>query len=130
MQDLRILSIASGAFTANGNFSGYTLKGERVHFFSRQLKAAFGDEEPSFPFPCLAQSKSYQWDEERDEQGNVTRKAGSIDNRLTAMAAFVSEDAMADALAADEGLAARVESKKAKRVKALMADLDPAEATA
>ena len=129
MQDLRIMSIANGAFTASGNFSGYTLTGERVHFFSRQLKAAFGDEEPSFPFPCLAQAKSYKWDEERDEQGNITRKAGSIDNRLTAVAAFLDEEAMATALAADKGLEARVERRVAKKVKVLMADLDPIDAS-
>ncbi len=125
MQDLRKLSIASGKTTSNGNFSGYTLLGERIHIFARQIESAFGEGEPVFPFPVLAQTKAYEWAEELDSDGNVVRKAGAIKDRLTCLAAFKNEDAMADAIAADEGLAARIEAKVAKRVKSLMASLSP-----
>ena len=122
MQEQKILSIANGAFTANGNFSGYTLTGERVHIFGRQMSSAFGDDEPSFPFPVLATLKSYEGRLREDG----AREAGIVD-RLTALAVFTDEDALAVALAADKGLAARVEAKVARKVKSLMADLSPEE---
>jgi hypothetical protein len=121
MQDLRILSIANGKFTANGNFSGYTLTGERVHIFGRQMASAnFDADSVDYPFPVLATNKSY----EGRLNADGTREAGIVD-RLTALAVFTNEDAMAAALAADKGLAARVEAKVAKRVRSLMADLSP-----
>lgn len=126
MQNLRILSIANGNFTGNGNFSGYTLTGERVHIFGRQMEAAKMDKDTvSFPFPVLATNKSY----EGRLNADGTRGTDIVD-RLTATAVFANEDALADALAADEGMAARVERKKAKKVKSLLADLEPADTVA
>ena len=124
MQDLRILSIANGSFTANGNFSGYTLTGERVHIFGRQMASAnFDADSVEFPFPVLATNKSY----EGRLNADGTRGTAIVD-RLTATAVFANEDALADALAADEGMAARIERKKAKKVKSLLADLEPLDA--
>ncbi len=124
MQDLRILSIANGSFTANGNFSGYTLTGERVHIFGRQMASAnFDADSVEFPFPVLATNKSY----EGRLNADGTRGTAIVD-RLTATAVFANEDALADALAADEGMAARIERKKAKKVKSLLADLEPTDA--
>jgi hypothetical protein len=127
MQDLEILSIASGKFTDNGNFSGYTLTGKRVHIFARQMSSANMPDDTSvkYPFPVLAQSKAYEWADEINSDGTVVRKAGAIKDRLTATAVFADEDKLAEALAADKGLAARVEAKVAKRVKSLMADISP-----
>lgn len=51
--------INNGAFTANGNFSGYTALGVRIHLHKRQMEslAWTKNEEITFPFYCIAETK-------------------------------------------------------------------------
>jgi hypothetical protein len=51
--------INNGAFTANGNFSGYTALGVRVHLHKRQMNALGWEStaDVAFPFFCIAETK-------------------------------------------------------------------------
>jgi hypothetical protein len=122
-----IFSIASGAFTAKGNFSGYTLLGERVHIPAR-LMAAKGwssDEDCDFPFLAFVKKRTIEWEDQKNEQGEVVRKAGKIEDRLQANAIFTTEEEMADVIAQATGAGERVIAKAAKKRRALVADADP-----
>jgi hypothetical protein len=126
MQDLEIISIASGNFTANGAFSGYSLTQGRVHIFARQMEAiGVNKDNVTFPFPVIAERKSYNWEAQLGEDGKVVRKEGEIKDRLQALAVFKNEEDLTNAIAADQGLKERVRVKVAKKVKSLLADLSP-----
>lgn len=119
--------ISSGRWTENNNFTGYTLFGERVHIFGHQMASAnFTKESTEFPLIVVAEKKNYS--ARVDENG---QKIGQdIVDRLTATAVFANEDAFVNALAMTEGFENRVQRKVAKRVKALEADLEPADSIA
>ena len=84
--------INNGSFTANGNFSGYTALGERVHIFKRQMEALDWktNEQVQFPFFTIGTMKTIN---QLDEKGNVTGTA----ERLTALSAFKTKDAIKQA---------------------------------
>lgn len=125
MQDIQDYVINSGKKTENGNFSGYTLFGERVHIFAHQMAAANVDvDAPTFPFVVVAEKKSYE-----ARVGTDGIKIGKdIVNRLTATAVFANEDKYADAKAYVQGFRERVQRKVAKRVKALEVPAEPSDA--
>ena len=79
--------INNGSFTANGNFSGYTALGERVHIFGRQMEALSWktNADVSFPFYAIGQMKQIN---QLNEKGETTGTA----DRLTALSAFKSRD--------------------------------------
>ena len=86
--------INNGQFTANGNFSGYTALGERVHIFGRQMQALgwTKPEEVKFPFYCIGTTKQIG---QLDANGKPLMKADGTPataDRLTALSAFKSRE--------------------------------------
>ena len=79
--------INNGSFTANGNFSGYTALGERVHIFGRQMEALSwkSNADVSFPFYAIGQMKQIN---QLNEKGETIGTA----DRLTALSAFKSRE--------------------------------------
>jgi hypothetical protein len=82
--------INNGSFTGNGNFSGYTALGVRVHLHKRQMEALgwASNTDVSFPFFCIAEDKEIG---QLDASGNpVVDTAGVAvtSKRLTALSAF------------------------------------------
>ncbi len=126
MQNIQDYVITSGKKTENGNFSGYTLFGKRIHIFGHQMASANLDvASPEFPFVVVAEEKSYE-----AQVGADGIKIGKdIVNRLTATAVFANEDKYADAKAYVLGFNDRVERKVARKVKALEVPADPADLT-
>lgn len=79
--------INNGTFTANGNFSGYTALGERVHLFGRQMQALgwSKQEDVKFPFYAIGQMKQIN---QLNEKGETIGTA----DRLTALSAFKTRE--------------------------------------
>ena len=82
--------INNGAFTANGNFSGYTALGVRVHLHKRQMSALGWEStaDVQSPFFCIAETKMIG---SLDNAGNPVVDANGIEvksERLTALSAF------------------------------------------
>jgi hypothetical protein len=79
--------INNGSFTANGNFSGYTALGERVHIFGRQMEALGwkSNADVSFPFYTIGQMKTIN---QLNEKGETIGTA----DRLTALSAFKTRE--------------------------------------
>lgn len=82
--------INNGAFTSNGNFSGYTALGVRVHLHKRQMESLewTKNEDVKFPFFCIAETKQIG---SLDAKGNAVVDANGVEiksERLTALSAF------------------------------------------
>ena len=82
--------INNGAFTANGNFSGYTALGVRVHLHKRQMNALGWESttDVQFPFFCIAETKQIG---SLDASGNAVVDNNGVEiksDRLTALSAF------------------------------------------
>lgn len=79
--------INNGSFTANGNFSGYTALGERVHIFGRQMEALGwkSNADVTFPFYSIGQMKTIN---QLNEKGETI----GTSERLTALSAFKTRD--------------------------------------
>jgi hypothetical protein len=97
--------INNGSFTANGNFSGYTALGDRVHFHKRQMESLEWktNADVKFPFYCIATIKQIG---QLDLKGQpvVDEKGVPVTaDRLTALSAFKSRDEIKQAHA-DAGL--------------------------
>jgi hypothetical protein len=86
--------INNGQFSANGNFSGYTATGVRVHIYARQMSAIGweADEDVKYPFYVLAKEKEIT---PFEADGKTLSETKSI--RLTATAVFTTVDALASA---------------------------------
>jgi hypothetical protein len=96
--------INNGQFSANGNFSGYTATGVRVHIYQRQMSAIGweADDDVKYPFYALAKEKEIT---PFEADGKTLSETKSI--RLTATAVFTT----VDALAAAKGEVVLVEAK-------------------
>jgi hypothetical protein len=96
--------INNGQFSANGNFSGYTATGVRVHIYARQMSAIGweADDDVKYPFYALAKEKEIT---PFEADGKTLSETKSI--RLTATAVFTT----VDALAAAKGEVVLVEAK-------------------
>lgn len=87
--------INNGSFTANGNFSGYTALGDRVHIFKRQMEALkwTTNEDVQFPFYCIGTTKQIG---KLDAAGKpvVDQATGLpvLTDRLTALSVFKTRD--------------------------------------
>lgn len=103
--------INNGAFTASGNFSGYTAMGERVHIYGRQMASCSweADEDVKFPFYCLAVEKEI---EPFGADGKTP--SGTTVKRLTATSVFTTVEALAEAKGATVLVEARVNNIIAK----------------
>jgi hypothetical protein len=86
--------INNGSFTANGNFSGYTALGERVHIFGRQMSALgwAKQDDVKFPFYAIGTMKEIG---QLDASGKPLVDASGVavtSGRLTALSAFKSRE--------------------------------------
>ena len=104
------LVINEGNFSAQGNFTGYTATGIRVHIFGRQL-AKLGwskDADVKFPFYISAVEKIYG--ARLDDKGNEVPYAdGSFTmKRLTATAVFKTKEEGVEANIADQTYAIEI----------------------
>jgi len=90
---MRNVTINNGSFTANGNFSGYTALGERVHFHKRQMDALgfTTAENTTLPFYAIADIKEFN---ETDANGKPTDKTFT---RLQALSAFKTKTDLVNA---------------------------------
>ena len=91
--------INNGAFTANGNFSGYTALGVRVHLHKRQMEslAWAKNEDIAFPFFCIAETKQIG---SLDASGKAVVDANGVEitsERLTALSAFKTKQEITQA---------------------------------
>lgn len=91
--------INNGAFTANGNFSGYTALGVRVHLHKRQMEALEWNTNADikFPFFCIAETKQIG---SLNADGSDVVDANGVkitSDRLTALSAFKSKDGIIQA---------------------------------
>ena len=85
---MKNLVINNGAFTAAGNFTGYTALGERVHIFGRQMEAIGIKKEDKVQFPLfvIADNKTIN---KVDAEGNPTEETAQ---RLTALSVFAKKE--------------------------------------
>lgn len=86
--------INNGSFTANGNFSGYTALGERVHIFGRQMSALgwSKQEDVKFPFYAIGTVKEIG---QLDANGKPLVDANGVTltaSRLTALSTFKTRE--------------------------------------
>lgn len=91
--------INNGAFTANGNFSGYTALGVRVHLHKRQMESLewTKNEDVKFPFFCIAETKQIG---SLDASGKAVVDANGVEitsERLTALSAFKTKQEITQA---------------------------------
>lgn len=92
-------AIQSGSFTDNGNFSGYTALGERLHIHKRQMASLNWAkiEDVKFPFFAIGDVKQIgQLDENGAPKTNADGTPLLVD-RLTAMSVFTTKQALIDA---------------------------------
>ena len=82
--------INNGAFTANGNFSGYTALGVRVHLHKRQMNALGWNttEDVTLPFFCIAEEKQIGSLNANGEPVVDSNGVEITSPRLTALSAF------------------------------------------
>lgn len=109
--------INNGSFTANGNFSGYTALGERVHLHKRQMEALEWktNDDVKFPFYVIATIKQIG---QLGTDGKAVLDASGLpvtSDRLTALSAFKTRDAIkqahADAALLDVEIAQEIKSQ-------------------
>lgn len=109
--------INNGSFTANGNFSGYTALGERVHLHKRQMEALEWktNDDVKFPFYVIATIKQIG---QLGADGKAVLDASGLpvtSDRLTALSAFKTRDAIkqahADAALLDVEIAQEIKSQ-------------------
>lgn len=87
--------INHGTFTANGNFSGYTALGERVHIFGRQIQALGWTEPEDIKFPFYAIGTTTQIGQlNKNGEPMVDATTGVVitSDRLTALSAFKTRE--------------------------------------
>lgn len=109
--------INNGSFTANGNFSGYTALGERVHLHKRQMEALEwrANTDVKFPFYVIATIK--QIGQLGTDGKPVVGENGLpvTSDRLTALSAFKTRDeikqAHADAALLDVEIAQEIKTQ-------------------
>jgi len=112
------LPISSGQFTSQGNFTGYTTSGKRVHIYKRQMESlgiTFTDDnkpnEPvKFPIYCLAEEKSYTNRLGADGKPVESPDGTTGFTRLTALSVFASDDALGGAIAEEFTLKGKIQN--------------------
>lgn len=123
---LKNISITSGNFTENGNFTGYNLLGERVHLYKRQMEQLgwTKNEDVKFPFFAVATEKEYQ---RVDENGEATDETFT---RLTATSVFKDETTLINAHVGNASTEAKIAKAVATAMKAIALTDEQVEALA
>jgi len=110
--------INNGNFTANGNFSGYTALGDRVHFHKRQMDSLNWSklEDIKFPFYTIAKMTQIgQLDTAGKPVMDALTGLPTTSDRLTALSAFKTREeikqAHADASLLDIEIAQEIKSQ-------------------
>jgi len=114
-------SIISGGFAtgpnAQGNFSGYTALGKRVHIFKRQMEALgwTTNEDVKFPFYAIAEVKTItKLDANRQPVIDELTGQAVTSERLTATAVFQEKDSIVEACVEEATLSAEIKQSIAK----------------
>jgi hypothetical protein len=109
--------INNGSFTANGNFSGYTALGDRIHLHKRQMESLGwkANADVKFPFYTIATIKQIG---QLGADGKPVLDASGLpatSDRLTALSAFKTRDeikqAHADASLLDIEIAQEIKAQ-------------------
>lgn len=109
--------INNGSFTANGNFSGYTALGERVHLHKRQMEALEwkANDDVKFPFYVIATIKQIGQLDAKGQPVVGENGVAVTSDRLTALSAFKTRDAIkqahADAALLDVEIAQEIKTQ-------------------
>ena len=99
MTKMKNYAIASGKFTENGNFTGYTATGERVHVHKAQMASLKWEknEQVKFPFFAIGTVKQIgQLGEDGKPKTNLDGSPVLVD-RLTATSVFAEKQALVNA---------------------------------
>ena len=112
------LTVNNGQFTSQGNFTGYTALGKRVHIYKRQMESlgvTFDDankptENVKLPFYCLAEEKEYS-----NKLGADGKPVTGLDgktgfSRLTALSVFANVEALGGAVAEEFTLKGQIQN--------------------
>ncbi len=113
--------ITSGKFTANGNFTGYTALGVRLHIHKAQMSALkwAKDEDVKFPFYAVGETKKIgQMDENNKPKVNPDGSAVLVD-RLTATSAFATKEQLINARVDEKTIDIEIGSAVTVKAKAL-----------
>ena len=120
-------AITSGQFTAKGNFTGYTAKGERLHIHKAQMDSlgVTKKEDLKFPFYAIGENKKIgQLDENGAPKVDANNNPVLVD-RLTATSVFASKEAIINAHVEDATLNMEItQSIKAKATTAGLTEAD------
>lgn len=124
--------INSGEFSKKGNFSGYNLKGDRIHLFKRQMDALGIKTDADFkPFYVNSVLKTYPARQAVDTDGNlVFNEDGTAKyipypdgkftmTRATATAVFKTEEEFINANISDKLLAGKMQHRLQQEYAAL-----------
>ena len=110
--------INSGNFSENGNFSGYNVKGDRVHIFARQMKGLGINTDADFAAAgsIYVRAVNKVYGARLDANGNpIPYRDGSLSmSRLTATAVFKTEADYINAMASDATTDAKVKHRIAQ----------------
>ena len=112
------LTVNNGQFTSQGNFTGYTALGKRVHIYKRQMESLgvkFDDankpeSDVQLPFYCLAEEKTFPNKLGADGKP-VTGPDGKTGfSRLTALSVFANVEALGGAVAEEFTLKGQIQN--------------------
>lgn len=112
------LTVNNGQFTSQGNFTGYTALGKKVHIYKRQMESlgvAFDDSnkptsEVNLPFYCLAEEKSFSNKLGADGKPVVSPDGTTGFLRLTALSVFASVESLGGAVAEEFTLKGQIQN--------------------
>lgn len=86
--------VISGKFTAAGNFTGYTAKGERIHIYGRQMESVGmkADADVKLPLFVIGETKQINPFDENGEPKMNADGTPELTDRLTALSVFKSKE--------------------------------------
>jgi hypothetical protein len=112
-------AIQSGNFTQNGNFSGYTAKGERVFVHKNQMTGAGWAKQEDVKFPFFAIGAIKQIGQLKEDGTPKTKEDGSavLVDRLQAMSVYPTQAGLIAAHVAEATLNVSIASAVAAEAK-------------
>ncbi len=113
-------AIQSGNFTQNGNFSGYTAKGERVFIHKNQMESSGWKTKEDVKFPFFAIGAIKQIGQLKEDGTPKTKEDGSavLVDRLQAMSVYKDQASLVAAHVAEATLNVAIAKEVATTAKA------------
>ena len=113
-------AIQSGNFTANGNFSGYTAKGERLFVHKNQMTGLGWAKKEDVKFPFFAIGAIKQIGQLKEDGTPKTKEDGSpvLVDRLQAMSVYPTKETLIAAHVNDATLDIAITKEVAATAKA------------